>query len=456
MSSSNSFEYTKKQKQTFLLMMGVGLIAVLAGLITGHISMDRFWANLLLNSVYFVGIAVLATFFITAHQIAMAGWHINVLRVAEAMSQFTKYGAVFILIIVLGTAFDYHHLYHWSDNFIKQEYVTSAELKAYEAKHTGHATEAHGSGEHSMHLQNAEVILTSTGEEAHGEATNADGKILNPYYDKIIAGKKAYLNDGFFILRTVIYLVLWSFIGYNLRKFLKAQDKDGDIKWYNKTRTWSAVFLVIWAVSSSMMAWDWVMSLDPHWFSTLFGWYNFISLFVGSLCAMTLLLIYLKNKGYMVQLNENHLHDLGKYIFGFSIFWTYLWFSQFMLIWYSNIPEETSWFLEMKHEYGLLFLPNMFVNFLVPLLVLMRRDSKRNLAVLVLVSVILVIFHWIDFYLMIMPFTIGADWGIGYFEIGMVLVFTGMFLYITFSELAKASLMPVNHPMFRESVDHHQ
>lgn len=158
----------------------------------------------------------------------------------------------------------------------------------------------------------------------------------------------------------------------------------------------------------------------------------------------------------MVQLNENHLHDLGKYIFGFSIFWTYLWFSQFMLIWYSNIPEETSWFLEMKHEYGLLFLPNMFVNFLVPLLVLMRRDSKRNLAVLVLVSVILVIFHWIDFYLMIMPFTIGADWGIGYFEIGMVLVFTGMFLYITFSELAKASLMPVNHPMFRESVDHHQ
>lgn len=246
------------------------------------------------------------------------------------------------------------------------------------------------------------------------------------------------------------------FIGYNLRKFLKAQDKDGDIKWYNKTRTWSAVFLVIWAVSSSMMAWDWVMSLDPHWFSTLFGWYNFISLFVGSLCAMTLLLIYLKNKGYMVQLNENHLHDLGKYIFGFSIFWTYLWFSQFMLIWYSNIPEETSWFLEMKHEYGLLFLPNMFVNFLVPLLVLMRRDSKRNLAVLVLVSVILVIFHWIDFYLMIMPFTIGADWGIGYFEIGMVLVFTGMFLYITFSELAKASLMPVNHPMFRESVDHHQ
>ncbi|MBP8754121.1 MAG: hypothetical protein KBF51_10490 [Chitinophagales bacterium] len=455
MSSSNSFEYTKKHKQTFLLMIVIGLVAVLAGLITGQINMERFWANLLLNSVYFLGIAVLATFFITVHQIAMAGWHINVLRVAEAMSQFTKYGAIFILVIVLGTAFDYHHLYHWSDDFIKQEYVTPTELKAYEIEHIHHEMKEH-TEEHSLHLQNAEVVLASTASGEQEEVVNADGKILNPFYDKIIAGKKAYLNDGFFILRTVIYLVLWSFIGFNLRKFSKAQDKDGDIKWYNKTRSWSAVFLVIWAVSSSMMAWDWVMSLDPHWFSTLFGWYLFISMFVASLCVMTLILVYLKNKGYMVQLNENHLHDLGKYIFGFSIFWTYLWFSQFMLIWYSNIPEETAWFLEMKREYGLLFLPNMFVNFLVPLLVLMRRDSKRNLAVLVVVSSILVIFHWIDFYLMIMPFTVGADWGIGYFEIGMVLVFTGMFLYVTFSELAKVSLMPTKHPMFRESVDHHQ
>ena len=460
MSSSNSFEFTKKQKQTFLFMIVIGLIAVLAGILTGQISMDRFWANLLLDSVYFTGIGALAIFFLAAHQIAMAGWHISVIRIPEAMSQFTKFGAVFILIIVLGTALDYHHLYHWSDNFIKKEYVTPAELEAYEADHAhhemgGHESVDHNSNEHSMTSGKADVVLASNETGEHAEA-NADGLILNPFYDKLIAGKKAYLNDGFFILRSIIYLGLWSFIAFMLRKFSKAQDKDGDIKWYNKTRTWSAVFLVIWAVSSSMMAWDWVMSLDPHWYSTLFGWYNFISLFVASLCTIILILIYLKNKGYMVLLNENHLHDLGKYVFGFSIFWTYLWFSQFMLIWYGNLPEETAWFLERKREYGLLFLPNLFINFLVPFLVLMRRDAKRNLTVLTVVASILIIFHWVDFFLMIMPSTIGADWGIGYFEIGMVLFFAGMFLYITFNELSKLSLMPAKHPMYKESLDHHQ
>lgn len=459
MSSSNIFEFTKKQKQTFIIMMIVGLIAVIAGVATGQIDMQRFWANLLLNSVYFTGIAALAIFFLAAHQIAMAGWHINVLRVPEAIMQFTKFGSVFILIIALGTAFNYHHLYHWSDNFIKQEFVTPAELEAYESEHAhdkGHENTEQGKEQHGYNSGEAQVILAS--ETAHSQEleVNADGTVANPYYDKLIAGKKAYLNDGFFILRTVIYLFLWTFIAYMLRKFSKAQDKDDNIKWYNKTRTWSAVFLVIWAVSSSMMAWDWIMSLDPHWFSTLFGWYNFISLFIASLCTILLILIYLKNKGYLVLLNENHLHDLGKYIFGFSVFWTYLWYSQFMLIWYGNIPEETAWFLERKREYGLLFFPNLFINFLVPFLVLMRRDAKRNMTVLTLVASILIIFHWIDFFLMIMPSTIGGTWGIGYFEIGMILFFAGMFLYVVFNELAKAPLVPVNHPMYRESLDHHQ
>ncbi len=157
----------------------------------------------------------------------------------------------------------------------------------------------------------------------------------------------------------------------------------------------------------------------------------------------------------MVQLNENHLHDLGKYIFGFSIFWTYLWFSQFMLIWYGNIPEETAWFLERKREYYPLFYMNLAINFLLPFLVLMRRDAKRNLSVLTVVAVILIVSHWLDFYLMIMPSTLGAAWSIDYFEVGMALVFAGMFLLVVFSELAKAPLIPLKHPLYRESLDHH-
>jgi hypothetical protein len=217
----------------------------------------------------------------------------------------------------------------------------------------------------------------------------------------------------------------------------------------------SVLFLAVWAVSSSMMAWDWVMSLDPHWFSTLFGWYNFISLFVGGLSTIVLILIYLKSKGYMVQANENHLHDLGKYVFGFSVFWTYLWFSQFMLYWYGNIPEETIWFLERKREYGGLFAANVIINFLLPFFVLMRRDAKRNMTVIGIIATVLVVSHWIDFYLMILPATVHGGAPIGYFEVGMLVAFAGLFLYVVFNALTKVSLIPQNSPLFKESLDHH-
>lgn len=468
MSSSSKFEFTSGLKRTFIAMFIIGLAAVLIGIFTGQAATDKIWANFLLNSVYFTGLSALAIFFLAAHQIAFSGWHALIKRVPEAMTSFAAVGGVFIIIIALGTAFDYHHLYHWSDNFIKKEYVTAAELHDYESHHAhdaGHGnehgdTESHHEDDHHSSLTGStSIMLTDHHDEAdagsHEEMGAAGDKIENPYYDKLIAGKSAYLNDGFFIARTVIYIVLWVFLGWQLRRLSIMEDKSTGDKWFQKTRTWAALFLVVWAVSSSMMAWDWVMSLDPHWFSTLFGWYNFISLFVGSLSVMVLILIFLKGRGYMVQVNENHLHDLGKYVFGFSVFWTYLWYSQFMLYWYGNIPEETAWFLERKREYGSLFGANLIINFFVPFLVLMRRDAKRNFTVLGLVAAILVVSHWIDFYLMIIPSTVHPAAPIGYFEIGMLLAFAGLFLYMTFNALTKASLIPVNNPFTKESIEHH-
>jgi hypothetical protein len=464
MSSTTKFDFTSKLRRTFIGMFVIGLIGVIIGIVSGQADSQKVWANFLLNSVYFTGLSATAIFFLAAHQIAFSGWHALIKRVPEAMMSFAAIGGVFIIVIALGTAFDYHHLYHWSDNFIKKEYVSAAELHDYEAEHAhsaGHGdAEHHGDEAEHSYLGGGSTVVLAGGED-HGEELAAeahagsDGKVLNPYYDKIIAGKSAYLNDGFFIARTIIYIVLWVFLGYQLRRFSIREDSASDDKWYQKTRTWAALFLVVWAVSSSMMAWDWVMSLDPHWFSTLFGWYNFISLFVGSLAVMILVLIFLKNQGYMVQVNENHLHDLGKYLFGFSVFWTYLWYSQFMLYWYGNIPEETAWFLERKREYGGLFGANLIINFFVPFLVLMRRDAKRNFTVLGLVAAILVVSHWIDFYLMIIPSTVHPAAPIGYFEIGMLLAFAGLFLYMTFNALTKASLIPVNNPFTKESIEHH-
>lgn len=470
MSSATKFEFTSKLKRTFIAMFVLGIVAVLIGIFSGQVDSQKTWANFLLNSVYFTGLSALAIFFLAAHQIAFAGWHVMIKRIPEAMSQFVWIGGIFILVIVLGTKFGYHHLYHWSDEFITYEQVTVAELEAYEAGHAhggdhgggNHENEEHHSegeehGEAHSSLNGSAVLLTSG--NTHGEVNTAGlkptDKIENPYYDKIIAGKKAYLNDNFFILRAIIYLSLWVFIGYKLRQFSIQEELTGDIKWWQKTRIWSAVFLVIWAVSSSMMAWDWVMSLDPHWFSTLFGWYNFISLFVGSLSIIVLILAYLKSQGYMVQTNENHLHDIGKYVFGFSVFWTYLWFSQFMLYWYGNIPEETIWFLKRKREYPGLFAANLIINFLVPFLVLMRRDAKRNFLVLGVIASILVVTHWIDFYLMILPSVVTGGAPIGYFEIGMLVAFAGLFLYVVFQSLSKVSLVPQHHPFVKESLNHH-
>lgn len=472
MSDTNTFEFTGKQKRTFLIMMVAGIIAVLIGLFAGGVSNQRFWSNLLVNAVFFTGISACAIFFLASHQIALAGWHITVKRIPEAMSQFTKIGGVFLVVIVIGTAAGYHHLYHWSDSFLTKKEVTATELDAYNSKHAGghhnggHDGEEHHNGEHKDSAEHTEQhSLNTTGanyifasdETQTEESESTQGLIENPHYDKLLDGKKAYLNPTGFIIRTLLYLICWVVIAHYLRKASLAEDlSNGSEAWYQKSKTLSAIFLIIWAVSSSMMAWDWVMSLDPHWYSTLFGWYNFISLWVASLCTMILILVYLKKKGYMQQLNENHLHDIGKYVFGFSIFWTYLWFSQFMLIWYANLPEETAWFLERKREYYPLFYGNLIINFFVPFLVLMRRNDKRSMTVLSIVSVILIISHWNDFFVMIMPATVGADWHLDYFEIGMFLLFAGMFLYTVFYQLSKASLMPAKHPFFNESLDHHQ
>ena len=158
----------------------------------------------------------------------------------------------------------------------------------------------------------------------------------------------------------------------------------------------------------------------------------------------------------MPQLNENHLHNLGLYAFGFSVFWTYLWFSQFMLYWYGNIPEETRWFLDRaRTDFKPLFYTNLFVNFLFPFLVLMRRDAKRDFTVLTIVAGVLICSHWLDMYMMIMPATVAGEWGMGLPELGMFMAFAGIFLYVVFNELTKASLVPEKHPFYRESLDHH-
>ncbi|HEC43987.1 MAG TPA: quinol:cytochrome C oxidoreductase [Bacteroides sp.] len=275
------------------------------------------------------------------------------------------------------------------------------------------------------------------------------------HHDPILEGKAAYLNAPFFIIRMVIYFGGWIFFGWKLRSLSVKSDLDPDLKYFKKSIYYAGAFLVFFAITSSTASWDWIMSIDAHWYSTIFGWYIFISIFVSGIAVIILLVIFLQSQGYMSHVNKEHLHDLGKYLFGFSVFWMYLWFSQYMLIWYANIPEETVYFIQRIEEYNFLFYGNFLINFFAPFLILIHRKAPRLKRVMVIGAIIVFIGHWIDLYLAIMPGVLGDKASIGITEIGLTIGYVGLFLWVVFRSLAKAKLVPVNHPFFKESLEYH-
>ena len=362
----------------------------------------RIWANLWLNGVFFTGIALIGVFFVAVQYVAWAGWSTTILRVPLSFGSFLPIGAgILILTFIVGN----HDLFHWTHSYLVDPESSQ--------------------------------------------------------YDKLIDDKSIYLNVPFFMARMVIFLGLWILMYFLIRKKAVQEDeekKDGRFLAYNKSISLSAVFIVIFAVTSSMAAWDWVMSIDPHWFSTLFGWYMFASWFVTGLAVITLVIVLLKEQGYMAYVNANHLHDMGKFMFAFSVFWTYLWFAQFLLYYYANIPEETIYFLIRMEYFGGMYKPLqffiLFINFVFPFLFLMTRESKRFPLFLKIAALAIIVGHWLDFYLMIMPGALEEQSGFGLIEFGTVALFTGLFMFVTATSLSKLNLVPVNHPMLEESLHH--
>jgi hypothetical protein len=188
----------------------------------------------------------------------------------------------------------------------------------------------------------------------------------------------------------------------------------------------------------------------------MFGWYVFASWFVAGLAGMTFLISVLKDAGYLKIVNENHLHDMAKFVFAFSIFWTYIWLSQFLLIYYANIPEEGIYFLERltSDYYGKIIFINLFLNFAFPFLALMTRNAKRKTIILKIVCIVVLIGHWSDFYLMITPGTLKEHGTFGFLEIGTALMYAALFGFVVLSTLAKKPLIAKNHPMIEECVHH--
>ena len=274
-------------------------------------------------------------------------------------------------------------------------------------------------------------------------------------HDEIIQGKSSWLNKPWFIIRALIFIGGWSLYRYFSRKFSLAQDNDSGKKYFKLNFRISAAFLVFFIYTESMMSWDWIMSVDPHWFSTLFGWYLLASMLVSGITVIALITIYLKSKGHLDVVNDSHLHDLAKFMFGFSVFWTYLWFSQFMLIWYANIPEEVTYYITRIEDYTIPFFGMIIMNFIFPFLVLINSDYKRIPWFIVMAGIVILLGHYVDVFNMIMPATVVDRWYFGLPEISALALFSGLFLLIVFYSLSKVPLLVKGNPYIKESENFH-
>lgn len=271
-------------------------------------------------------------------------------------------------------------------------------------------------------------------------------------HDAVLEGKKAWLNQPFFFARMVLYFAGWISLTWLMRKNTNFLMDSADIKYHNRRKVYAGVFLVFYAITVSASSWDWIMSIDAHWFSTIFGWYVFIGMFVTSIAFMILLIWFLKRAGYLAFIRTDHMHDLGKFLFAFSVFWTYLWFSQYLLIWYGHIPEETVYYIQRHESFQLVFFLNLGLNFIIPFFALMKLQSKRQLNWLALIAAIVMIGHWIDYYQMIMPGAAGEHAGIGILEISMTILYAGLFLFVVFRSLASKPLIVQHDPFLEESL----
>jgi len=368
-----------------------------------------------------------------------------------------RMGAIVMIVLgALGVAYGFYDSHSVTEDNISE--VLAAE---HHGHGDAHATEGGHGEEHAeeSHGEAASHAKEIHGDDAHGGMNKHEEHALHqihnrPYSALYVAAFFFFMIAGFFI-RGLIFLGGWSLYRYFSRKFSIAQDNADDNRNFKKNFRISAAFLVFYIYTESMMSWDWIMSVDPHWFSTLFGWYVFASMFVSGITVIAMVSIYLKSKGLLEFVNDSHIHDLAKFMFGISIFWTYLWFSQFMLIWYADIPEEVTYFVTRINDYKLPFFGMLAMNFIFPLLLLMNSDYKRINWFVIMAGIVILCGHYVDVFNMIMPATVGPRWFIGVPEISSILLFGGLFLFIVFTALGKAPLLAKRNPFTKESEHFH-
>ena len=410
---NNSFELPDNYKKWTMGLIGVGVVALLYGLIVYHpfthpvpggdTSSTRFWAVLLQNCTFWLMITNASMFFIGVTTLAMGGWQVALRRVPEAISSVVPVlGLICFLILMCIVWGGRDDIYQWV---------------------------------------NSDTVA----------------------HDKILNGKKGFLNPVFFSVFSAIVILLWLLLGKKMRSMSLESDTAGKMdfetgdRWIKKNILYASIYIVIFGLTvGSTIPWLWLMSIDAHWYSSMFSWYTFASTFVSGMALIAIYVVFLKNRGQLEYVTDEHIHDVGKFMFAFSIFWAYLWFSQYMLIWYANIPEETGYFkIRVQGPYRGIFFLNLILNFVCPLLILMKKSTKRNYTMVTFMAILIIFGHWIDFWQMVMPGTLKDKAELMPFEFGVAALFIGVIMWRVGDFFSKHALTPQNHPFLKESMIHH-
>jgi hypothetical protein len=334
-------------------------------------------------------------FFFVIQSISQSGWSSAFKRVSEAMMSYIPFAALFFLLLWFGM----NDLYQWSHKDI--------------------------------------VAL-----------------------DPLVQHKSVFLNVPFFFARMILYFVLWIVFVRKLRQISLHEDladpadTNRIMILFSKTELYSKIFIFILAVTFSLSAIDWIMSLDVRWYSTIFALKNLVAAFLHGVSILTLIVFILYKRGYFPFLNEYHLHDFARYIFMLSIVWGYFWFAQFMIIWYGNIPEETAYYsVRWQAGWKILFFVEIGLNWFIPFMVLLPVKTCRNMTVITVVIIFLIIGQYIDLFVQVIPGTTGVM-KFGWISAGTFLGYAGLFALVVATTLSKAKIIPSNHPYLDESLNH--
>ncbi len=381
-------------RMVWIVPLAVGIAGLALAGVAWAMDAKQFYFSYLVAWTSCLAITVGAQFFVLIQHLTKARWSVVVRRIAEALTWSFPLLAVLSIPVVLGM----HDLYHW---------------------------------------------------------THAD--VMNPadsHFDPILKGKEAYLNTPFFLIRLVAYFVIWSTISLLLYRSSIRQDLDADPTIPARQRKVSAIGLLFMAITTAFASYDVLMSTDPHWFSTIFGVYFFAASFWTAHALIALVAIFIqRNKGLQNVVTEEHYHDLGKMMFGFTVFWTYIAFSQYMLIWYGNLPEETLWYRHrLEHGWETHSAALLILHFVVPFWILLPRSAKRNRVIMSFMAVWFVVMNWFDMHWLAMPVLhpdhASMHWASLACFIGLFGVYMAVFLY----RLGRHSLVPQNDPNLARSL----